>query len=186
MKQLLILFIFFAFTKENISYKRNKVYSYNLNCIQIEEFLNFQYPPEIDDYPLNAQYCRLNDQNITELENMGKQTTADKPTTDPIPTPKINPDSQAQRRLRNLEDSQSNRDKCCYISVLPKTDNSEWLYFCGQVNSTIEESKISKYVEQIKERDDFKNNYKDIKIDCFSQKFDFMINALLISLIFLI
>ena len=69
---------------------------------------------------------------------------------------------------------------------MPNSDNSDWIYFCGKINSTIDENGVSEYVKQIKNRDDFKNKYKDIKIDCFSQKLDFMINVLIISLIYLI
>ena len=54
-----------AFTKEKISYKSNKIYSYDIKCINIKSVFDSGKQP--DDYPLNAQYCRLNDPNITEL-----------------------------------------------------------------------------------------------------------------------
>jgi len=183
MKQLLILLIFFVFTKEKITYQsNNKIYSYNENCKEIETFFDSKKQPKIDDYPLNAQFCRLNDPNITELEAVQQQST-EATTTSPTSTL-----PETLRRLRNLEvKSQINKDdKCCYVSILSKEDNSDWLYFCGRINSTIYDNKVSKYVEQIKEREDFKNKYKDIKIDCFSKKLSFMINVLIISLFYLI
>ena len=191
MKQLLILFIFFAFTKEKISYKSKKIYSYEDNCLLIEKFFDSVNPPNIDDYPLNAQYCRLNDPNINELTVKEPSTT--KPTTTEPPTIEITNieltttgGSDGSQSTRNLEDSQNNKDKCCYISILPNSDNSDWIYFCGKISSAVYESGVSEYVKQIKNGEDFKNKYKDIKIDCFSQKLDFMINVLILSLIFLI
>ena len=181
MKLLLILFIFFAFTKEKIIYKSNKIYSNDIKCINIESFFDSGKQP--DDYPLNAQYCRLNDPNITQLtENISFSSDSD------VFGDSIEPSfsSVSVGRLRNLENSQLNKDKCCYISILPNSDNSDWIYFCGKINSTVYGSGVSEYVKQIKNGDDFKNKYKDLKIDCFSQKLDFMINFLIISLIYLI
>ena len=178
MKQLLILFIFFAFTKERIKYQSNKIYSYT-NCKIIEDFIN-SGEQKIDEYPLNAQFCRLDDPNESEIKI--EETTP--PSTEPT-TPTTVPD--ATERLRNLDDEKFNKnDKCCYVSILPKEDNSDWLYFCGRINSTIYDNKVSKYVDQIKERKDFNEKYKNIKIDCFSKKLSFMINVLIISLFYLI
>mgnify|MGYP006989021450 CR=1 FL=1 len=183
MKHLLlyyILFILIIFTKEKISFKSSKVYSYYLNCQDIDLILNGS--EKIDDYPLNAQYCRLNDPNITELapEVSIVTNTSNDSNTDDI-TPK---DSKSVGSLRNLEENQSVKDKCCYVSALPKLDDSDWLYFCGKVNSNIYNNGVSDYVKKIKE--EFKDSYKDIKIDCFSKKLNFMINILIISLIYLI
>ena len=181
MKQLLILFIFFAFTKEKISYKSNKMYSYEYNCLLIKNLFDPVNQSKIEDYPLNAQYCRLNDPIKTEITVM-EQSNIEETTT----TEDLSSNIFSDTNLRNLEDSQLNKDKCCYISILPNSDNSDWIYFCGKINSTIDESGVSEYVKQIKGSDDFKNKNKDIKIDCFSQKLDFMINVLIISLIYLI
>ena len=111
MKQLFlyfILFIFFGFTKEKITYKsNNKVYGYYKNCQIIEIFIE-NYDPEKEwDYPLNAQYCRLNDPSKTDLESV--------PSTE----------------LEELKGS-----RCCYISVLENKDNPDWYHFCGRVSST--------------------------------------------------
>ena len=60
------------------------------------------------EYPLNAQYCRLNDPSKKELES-----------------------ASSEEELEELKGS-----KCCYISFLENKDNSDWYYFCGKVSST--------------------------------------------------
>ena len=160
MKQIflfLVLFIFLTFTKEKIAYKNNKVYSYYKNCQIIEAFIE-KYDPQIEwDYPLNEQYCRLNDPSKTELE------------------------SEPATELEELTGS-----KCCYISVLENKDNPDWYHFCGQVSSTNDKKGVSAYIEELNNNENIKNKFKTIKIDCFSKRLDFMINILIISLIYLI
>ena len=155
----LILFIFFIFTKGKITYKRNnKEYSYYKNCKDIKEFIK-DYPPQNEvDYPLNAQYCRLNDPSKSELES-----------------------TTSEEELEELKGS-----KCCYISFLENKDNSDWYYFCGRVSSSDYKKKVSEYIKDLNNDEEIKNKIKKITIDCFSKRLDFMINILIISLIYLI
>ena len=161
MKQLflyLILFIFFTFTEEKISYKsNNNVYSYYKNG-QIIEFFIENYDPQKEwDYPLNAQYCRLNDPSKSELESVSSSN------------------------LEELEGS-----KCCYISILESKDNPDWYHFCGRVSSTNYKKKVSEYIEELNNNENIKNKFKKIKIDCFSKRIYFMIIILITNLVYLI
>ena len=161
MKQLFLylnLFIFFTFTNEKIAYKSsNRVYSYYKNCKIIEIFIENYYPQIEWDYPLNAQYCRLNDPSKSELE------------------------SASSTDLEELEGS-----KCCYISVLENKDNPDWYHFCGRISSTNYKKKVSEYIGELNNNENIKNKFKKIQIDCFSKRIDLMINILIIYLIYLI
>jgi len=150
-----ILFILFAFTKENITYAGNIDYNDNEECKTIGDFMNGYDNRLQSDYAFNAEYCRLK-----------------------------KPASGTGSRLRNLKGSKVNGDICCYISILDNLGN--WDYFCGKITeSEYNDNKISESIDAIKKEKYF-DNFKSIKIDCFSKKIDFMIKALIISLICLI
>jgi len=151
-----ILFVFFTITKEKISITNNKYY--NNNCHNIDSFIKNYDSKSSSDYAFNAEYCRLN-----ELSNPSGS-------------------GSGGSRLRNLKESPLEKDICCYISILDSSDN--WFYFCGQISpSNYNDNGVVNYINTIKGTNDFKNKFKDIKIDCFSKKLDFMINILLLSLI---
>ncbi len=152
-----ILFTLFAFTKENITFAGNIDYNNNKECKTIAGFIKDYNNRLPSDYAFNAEYCKLK-------------------------KPATNPGS----RLRNLKGSKIDRDICCYVSILDNLGN--WDYFCGKIEvSDYNDNKISERIEELKNNPDYENNnFKNIKIDCFSKKIDFMIKALIISLICLI
>ncbi len=153
-----ILFIYFTFTKEKISITNNK--DYNENCYDIDSFIQNYESKLPSDYAFNAEYCRLKELSNFKLSGSGSGVSG----------------------LRNLKGSPLEGDICCYISILDSTDN--WFYFCGQITpSNYNDNGVVNYINTIKGADDFKNKFKDIKIDCFSKKLDIMINILLLSLI---
>ena len=160
-----ILFIFLTFTKEKILYKSNT--NYNKHCDTIEDFISDYSSQQISwEYAINAEYCRLKEPDNGGGNNDGDNT---------------NPSSII---IRNLKDKHIDKDICCYISILDSSDN--WNYFCGKISpSNYNDSRILEYINELKENN-FKNDFKDIKIDCFSKKLDFMINIFIISLIYLI
>ena len=153
-----IIFILFAFTKENITYidKTN----YNSQCNKIDTFIDSNYAQRsISDYAFNAEFCRLKE----------TQTSTNPP----------------GGRLRNLKGSKVYGNICCYISILDNLGN--WDYFCGEISeSEYNDNKISERIDSLKGSPNFSKDFKNIKIDCFSKKIDFMIKALIIGLICLI
>ena len=158
-----ILFIFFTFTKEKISYKNNIVY--NEDCDDIGSFK----PGSLYDYGFNAEYCRL------------KDPKSNPDSTTPVSEDQQDNSNEGGSRLRSLKENHLEKDICCYISILDSSDN--WNYLCGKITALqYNDDKIPEYINELKENE----NFKEIKIDCFSKKLDFMINILILSLIYLI
>ena len=77
------------------------------------------------------------------------------------------------------KESLTNGKKCCYASVF---QNSKWYFFCADIPSENADS-VPNYIDELKTN--FKDYFDDLKIDCFSKKFDVMIFTLIISLIYL-
>ena len=69
-------------------------------------------------------------------------------------------------------------NKCCYASVF---QNSKWHFFCADIPSDKAED-VPKYIDELKTG--FEGIFDNLKIDCFSKKFDVMILTLIISLIY--
>ncbi len=85
-------------------------------------------------------------------------------------------------RLNDIKEEKGKDDpKCCYIGVLKKTG---WYYFCGVLPSEKYDD-IPQYVKGLKDDDNNKQFFDDLKIDCFSKKFDGKIFTLIISFIYL-
>ena len=178
MKQLflfLILFIFFTFTKEKIIYKSNNIID-SKKCENIEKFIDEFNSKTKWDYALNAQYCRLNDNQEEEEEKEEEEEEKEEEEEE-------KEEEEEEKEEEEEQESKLKEDKCCYIGIL---DNSDWNYFCGKIDSTTYKNKISEYINKLKERQSFKNKFKDIKIDCFSKKIDAMIIILIISMVYLI
>ena len=72
----------------------------------------------------------------------------------------------------------TNGNKCCYASVF---QNSKWHFFCADIPSDKAED-VPKYIDELKT--EFEGIFDNLKIDCFSKKFDVMMLTLIISLIY--
>ena len=202
MKQLFfssILFIFFTLTKEKILFISNT--NYNKKCDDIKTYIT---NPNSDswEYAFNAEYCRLKkpDSGNSDSGNSGSgdsgsgdsgsgesgsgnSGSGDSGSGNSGSGDSNSGNSGNGNDLRNLKESQLEEDICCYVSILNNTSN--WNYFCGKITISDYNGKISEYINSLKD-DNFKKKFKDIKIDCFSKKLDFMIKILIISLICLI
>ena len=162
-----ILFILFAFTKEKIIYKSNIIY--DKHCDTIDAFINDYNSGSSWEHAINSEYCRSKEPDKEEEEEEEEGGEEEE-----------NQENDEGRRLK----SHLEGNICCYISILDNSDN--WNYFCGKITpSDYNEITISEYIKNLKKQEKFTNKFKDIKIDCYSKKLDFMINILIISLIYL-
>ncbi len=71
--------------------------------------------------------------------------------------------------------------KCCYASIFQK---SKWYYICTKIPKE-EVDSVPEYIKTLNDDQELDGVFDEIKIDCFSKKFDVMIITLIISLIYL-
>ena len=71
--------------------------------------------------------------------------------------------------------------KCCYASIFQK---SKWQFICVKIPKEQVDS-VPEYIKTLNDDTQLDEVFDEIKIDCFSKKFDVMIITLIISLIYL-
>ena len=155
MNQLLSYSIFFIFF---ILSKEEITYKYDDDDVYSESCF------EISDINIESDTNKNPIINLKDLESLKKSQIA----------------LNAQNcRQNEKKEGIADGNKCCYASVFQK---SKWHFFCADIPSTNAEN-VPKYIDELKEK--YKNIFDDLKIDCFSKKFDIMIITLIISLIYL-
>ena len=175
----LILSFFYTFTIEGIVYT-NKIDNECQNFSLIFEIIRnngFDYKYNA----FNAQYC-----NLIDIDG---QTSNTNPTNLTTKSSSANSNNKANliggsksgNILRNL-DNENEEDRYCYVSFLYK---KEWYNFYGLIEYKDYKNDINKFIQDLKNNSVIEKD-ENIKIDCLSNKLNFMMKALLLICIYLI